>query len=91
MERGLAAVMQLRPVTYHWKDKSQDKFGGQRTGLLAQDVEKFFPELIGKNASKDKATGLTNLRSMSYVELVVPVIKAIQELQVEVQELRKKK
>jgi trimeric autotransporter adhesin len=68
--RGLDAVMKLRPVTYHWKDPSRDQ--GRHLGLVAQEVEPLYPELVG--------TGPDGMRTLSYADFTVPLIKAVQEL-----------
>ena len=68
--RGLASVLKLRPVTFHWKDKKHDQ--SEHIGLIAQEVEPLYPEVVG--------TGPDGLKSLSYAELVAPLIKAVQEL-----------
>ena len=75
-DRGLTAVMALKPVTYHWKDKTRDTKLGQRIGFIAQDVEKLYPELVTTDPS-------TTMKSLSYAELVVPLTKAVQTLKTE--------
>jgi hypothetical protein len=77
---GLREVLQLRPVTWHWKDKPEGKLN---LGLVAQQVEPIIPELIepgGKDA--DQTLGI------NYIGLVPVVIKAIQEQQREIEQLK---
>lgn len=71
--RGLAMVEKLRPVTFHWRDKTRDAKQGQRLGFIAQEVEKLYPELVTTDPS-------STMKSLSYAELVVPLTKAVQEL-----------
>lgn len=71
--RGLALVEQMRPVTYHWKDKDKDALTGQRIGFIAQEIEKLYPEAVSTDSK-------TTLKSLSYAELTVPLVKAVQEL-----------
>ncbi len=73
MDYGLAEILAMRPVTYHWK-----KGDSKRTnlGLIAQEVETIVPEIVHK---EDDAM---QTRSMSYSELIPILIKATQEQQV---------
>jgi hypothetical protein len=69
---GLREVMQLRPVSWTWKDKAD---GQRHLGLIAQEVGGVVPELVLRGT--DPAATL----SLNYVGLVPVVIKAIQEQQ----------
>jgi hypothetical protein len=73
LDYGLNEVLQLKPVSYHWK-----KHPGQpkSLGLIAQDVQTIIKEIIHIADDKD------NTLSVSYIELVPILIKAIQEQQV---------
>lgn len=53
----------------------------QHYGLLAQEVQKLFPELVDKDGA--------GYLSVNYVELIPLLIQAIQELSAEVEELKK--
>jgi hypothetical protein len=97
--------MKLRPVTYNFqynrfsdflkeknidKDQLRKREARKEMGLVAQEVEK---------AMKDLHIELENLvhapanesdnYSLAYGELVVPLIKAVQEQQKQIEELRK--
>ncbi len=93
-ERGIDAIMKLRPVTYHWKDKNLDEGGGQRIGLIAQEVEAVFPESVGSGNKTviDLGDGKTETveatKSMAYSDLVVPLIKAVQQQQAQIEDLK---
>ncbi|HEU5114493.1 MAG TPA: hypothetical protein VFT82_01865, partial [Candidatus Paceibacterota bacterium] len=50
-------------------------------GLIAQDVEKVYPELVNTN----KQTGL---KSVEYANLVGPLIEAVKEQQKEIDTLK---
>jgi hypothetical protein len=73
--RGLDGVMKLRPVTYHWKDSKMDQ--RRMIGFVAQEVEPLYPEAVG--------VGPDGMKSLAYSELVVPLIKAVQEQQAEIE------
>jgi hypothetical protein len=88
---GLGAIMKLRPVRYHWKDVNDDKEHGVQFGLIAQEVENIFPAggitFIGGADTIDLGGGKTekleNVKGVNYDRLVVPLIKAVQELKAE--------
>ena len=75
---GLHEVLQLRPVTFEWKDRSDSR---QHLGLIAQEVQKVLPEAV--IARSDPAAML----GMNYSDLVPVLIKAIQEQQQSIAEL----
>ena len=78
---ALAKVDSLRPVMFHFKhEKAKEK---KHIGLIAQELEKTFPEIVGKDKK--------GLKGIRYGELVPVLIKAIQELSREVKLLKKSK
>ena len=70
---GLNSLMQLRPVSYKWKQGDQ----GLKLGLIAQEVQKVLPEVVDVGTDENKTLG------MNYSELIPVLIKAIQELKTE--------
>jgi hypothetical protein len=82
----LDKIMQLRPVTFEWKDKS--KRGDTRvSGLIAQEVEEIFPELISKWTNLDDALeegeekDETEYKHIRYNELIPYLTKGMQKQQ----------
>jgi hypothetical protein len=69
---GLSQVMQLRPVTFQWKNSSDAR---THLGLIAQEVDQVVPEVV--EHSDDPAAPL----GMNYTALVPVLIKAVQEQQ----------
>jgi hypothetical protein len=69
---GLRELLQLRPVSFAWKDPSDQQ---QHLGLIAQETEQIIPEAVAREA--DPATSL----GLNYTALIPVVIKAIQEQQ----------
>ncbi|RQO30790.1 hypothetical protein DBR32_08690 [Taibaiella sp. KBW10] len=61
----------------------------QSIGFLAQDVQAVFPELVTANKNNEGNPIVENQLSMDYSGLSVLAIKAIQEQQVLIEELRK--
>ena len=64
---GLAALMQLRPVTFNWKAD-----GTTDVGFVAQEVAKIVPELVH---------GTPGNLSLSYGQMTSVLTKAVQEQQ----------
>ncbi len=89
MPPAIEKIMQLRPVTYRFKSKNND--APQTMGLIAQEVRSVFPEMVDVRQLKDdkEAGGITDLHGMNYDVLSVVAIKAIQEQQQMITELKK--
>ena len=76
----LALVESLEPISYYWRDKHQKKLGSQREiGLIAQDVQKYLPEVVEENGD--------GTLSLDYSRLSVVLIGAVQELSARVRSL----
>jgi len=61
--------MKLDGISFDWKES-----GEKSIGLIAQDVEKVFPEIV----NTEEGTGL---KSIEYGKLVAPLIEAVKEQQ----------
>ena len=68
---SLEKVLQLRGVTYNWKDKNEYSSATQ-IGLIAQEVKKIIPELVDQDQQ--------GLYSVQYSHLVPLLVEAIKEL-----------
>ena len=76
IDSALAKLMALRGVTYQWKNpESQGDMTGTYTGMIAQDVEKVFPEWV-----RDDADGYKTLTVIGFEGIVV---EALRELRAE--------
>ena len=70
---ALDKVLSLRGVYYNWNAKEAEKLGNQREmGMIAQEVEKVIPEVVGTNG--------TGMKSLDYPKLVAVLVEAIKEL-----------
>jgi len=69
IETPLAKIMKLDGISFNWKEN-----GKKSMGLIAQDVEKVFPEIV---QTEDR----TGLKSVEYAKLVAPLIEAVKEQQ----------
>ena len=64
----------MRPVTYDFKQGSDD-----RIGLIAQELEEVIPEVVSGN----------NIKAVNYIDLIPVLIKAIQEQQIQIDNLKR--
>jgi hypothetical protein len=91
---GIESIMKLHPITFTWKDSKLKIANGQQIGFLAQDVQKIFPQLVVKgvkttiNYIDGKTEVIEDPLALSYSGLVVPLVKAVQDQQVEIEELK---
>ena len=76
---GLHEIMQLRPVSYQWREPADGK---PNLGLIAQEVEQVIPEIVAHGTDEASMMGL------NYTALVPVLIKAIQEQNAETVVLR---
>jgi len=76
----LDKVLRLNPVSFYWKDENLDK--DKHFGFIAQEVEKIFPELVREDSQGKK--------TLNYNEFIPFLVKAIQEQQKEIEELKSK-
>ena len=87
LDYGLSYILKLSPVTYYWKDSfSEDDT--RQIGLIAQDIEKVNSEMQIENQIVSKAISDEDSMSVEYSKLVVPLIKAVQELNEEIEKLK---
>jgi hypothetical protein len=72
---ALAKVLQLEGVSY-----TSLKTNSRGVGLIAQDVEKIFPEVVAEDPD-------SGLKTLNYGQLVGPMIEAIKEQQQQIEVL----
>ncbi len=76
INNSLQKITELNGVYFKWKDS-----GNPSMGLIAQDVEKVFPEAVSTN------TG-TGLKSVDYGKMVAPLIEAVKTQQKQIDTLQ---
>ena len=79
IEYGLDTVMKLNPKQYDWKKDNRHDIG-----FIAQEVEEVIPEVV-----KDKEWFDDKIKTLDYEKLTAVLIKAVQELKEEIEELKK--
>ena len=75
--KGLEVVNALNPVNFEWKSD-----GKIQDGLIAQEVEKVFPDAVSEPELKGE------WYSVDYSKLVTPLIKGMQEQQTQIESLQ---
>jgi hypothetical protein len=86
LKNVLDRLDQIEAVTYVWNDKDnsvEEADRARRIGVIAQEVEKVFPEIV---VSGDE----TGYKSVSYNQLTAILLEAVKELKAENDELRKR-
>ena len=72
-ETATEKLSQLRGVTWEWReDAPEDARKQPGMGVIAQEVEKVFPELV--------TTDEQGLKKVEYEGLIAPLIEAVKEL-----------
>ena len=79
IQNALNKIMNLKGITYQWKDSNMGK--NEVIGLVAQEVESVFPEVVTNDKEGNK--------SIAYSKMVAPLIEAIKEQQQQIEALRK--
>lgn len=73
---ALAKVLELRGVSFSWKNS-----GGNNIGVIAQEIEKVYPELVMTDPN-------TGLKSVQEGNLVAPLIEAVKAQQAQIEALK---
>jgi len=68
LQEALSLVRQLEPVSFDWRDT-----GSHAYGVIAQDIEQVLPSVVQQDPQ-------TQLRAVSYTQLVPLLIQAVKEL-----------
>jgi hypothetical protein len=74
----LDKVLQLEGYKYNWKNSENNS---TQIGLIAQEVEQQFPELVTQN---------NNFKSVNYLGMIAVLINAMKEQQLEIENIRNK-
>ncbi|MBD3290055.1 hypothetical protein GF337_14700 [candidate division KSB1 bacterium] len=81
----MAKVMQLRGVSYNWKTEEypeREFTEGLQYGLIAQEVEKVFPDMVMTDEYGEKA--------IAYNQLIPVLLEALKQQQKQIDELERK-
>lgn len=84
-------IYQLNPVTFNYRKKddegnyTNETFDESNYGLIAEDTQPIADFLINYN---DKEDGTKEMVGIEYSRLITPMLKAIQEQQAQIEELK---
>lgn len=81
IDSPLEKIMKLNGYNFTWK-----KDGKKDMGLIAQEVEKVFPNLVGEYKDPDSKETYKNVE---YGHMIAPLIEAIKEQQSQIEELKR--
>lgn len=74
---GLKEVMEMRPITFKWKDRDEKDLG-----FVAEDMEKINPLFVTYERGQ--------IEGVKYPQLTAVLVRALQEQQAEIKELERK-
>jgi hypothetical protein len=80
---GLNAILNLKPTLYRMKD--DDELVDKQLGFIAQEVKDFIPQAYVQNGDEDYT-----FIGLNYNAITATLVKAIQELKAEIEELKNK-
>jgi len=93
LETDLDKILELKPVQYTYKNDVESK---NHYGLIAQEVEKLYPNLVYsmKYSTKDGESSKfddekDNIKSVNYTEIIPLLLLKIQDLQKQIDQLKK--
>lgn len=78
-------VLKLWPVKYNYIQDTNKKL---HYGLIAQDVEEFFPELVHTTNRDEMDKKSTSTKSVNYIELIPIMLCKMQKMQKEIDALK---
>jgi hypothetical protein len=81
---GLSTILSLKPKTFTYKANYYKNPELEMLGLIAEEVAEVSPYLA-EYENEDRSGQVENVR---YATIVVPLIKAVQELKAEIEELK---
>lgn len=99
---GIEFIKRLKPVSYIVNINSLNKnyykltatddlpFSQRQTGFIAQDVEKAAQDLNFTFSGVDKPQAKDGLYGLRYADFVVPLVKGMQEQQMQIEDLKRK-
>jgi hypothetical protein len=82
---SLKKIMQVRPVTFTWKEN-----GSAGKSVIAHELQKVFPEVVSGEKDATNEDGSIKTQSVALGNLMPDLISAIQEQQAMIDELKAK-
>ena len=82
IENALDKVKAINGVTFNWNEKSHKETGKKDVGVIAQEVEEVFPEIV--------ETRTNGYKAVDYQKLTAVLIESVKELTAKVEALEAK-
>jgi len=82
--KGLESILGLKPTLYRYKDDVNNEYN-KTLGFIAQEVNEFIPE-----AYVETGNVTTKFIGLDYNAIVATLVKAVQEQQAQIEELKNK-
>ena len=83
---SLKKLSKLKPAKYRYTDPTKGEIDRLSMGIMAQDIEEVWSHEKYSILHKD----IQGYYSVDYIQLIAPMVKAIQELSTKVEELEEK-
>jgi hypothetical protein len=88
LEAGLAQLRRVRPVRFRYNGRAGTPAGQEGVGVLGQEIEKIFPEMIRRvSGGLDGEPGTEDLRIYDGSALTFVLVNAVKELARKVEQL----
>jgi len=78
-------ILELKPKKYNFKS---DEVKKERYGIIAQELEEYFPELIANTGVEDENSNIQSIKTINYLELIPIMIVKMKNMQKEIDELK---
>jgi len=79
-------ILNIKPKKYNFINDENKK---ERYGIIAQDLEEYFPELITNTGIEDTDNSVKLIKSVNYLELIPIMIVKMKNMQNEIDELKR--
>jgi hypothetical protein len=80
---GIERINKLNPVKFEWKDT-----GKEEEGFIAHEVDEIFGDAVGGKKDAVKEDGSIDAQTMDYGRITPLLVKAIQEQQEQIEQLK---
>ena len=77
-------ILKIKPKKYNFTNDENKK---ERYGIIAQELEEFFPELITNTGIEDTDNTIKLIKSVNYLELIPIMIVKMKNMQNEIDKL----
>lgn len=86
-EEMVDSILKLEPVKFQY---NYEENGKTHYGLVAQDLEKIYPELVSTFMNESETETNHEYKTINYLELIPLMLSKMQKMQKEIDELKSK-